>query len=109
MGDLTEEAIASAIAEHFVVRDGIAEATVEEVASVVWRLIEADRRGEAVSAQHAAKAERLMVAAKNYRRSANDPDAAGSAIRAGWARHADALMAEAQVEASLANAKRGLR
>lgn len=58
------------------------------------------------SAQHAANAERLLAVAQRHQRSAADPDAAGPVIRAGWARMADQLMAEAQIHATLAVAKK---
>jgi hypothetical protein len=58
------------------------------------------------SVEHAKKAERLLESAQRHQRSAADSDAAGSDILAGWARMADQLMAEAQVHATLALAKK---
>lgn len=56
------------------------------------------------ASEHAAEAEKLLKKSRGYRRSAGDPDAAGSAIREGWARQADQFLAEAQVHAALAAA-----
>jgi regulator of protease activity HflC (stomatin/prohibitin superfamily) len=58
------------------------------------------------SAEHVKKAEELMLLARGYRKGAIDPDAGGSDLRADWTRRADQLMAEAQVHATLALAKR---
>jgi hypothetical protein len=70
-----------------------------------WK--KANRSEEDVAELHAKRAKQLMASARGWQIAANDPDAAGSDIRAGWADHAARLMAEAQVEASLAAAKRG--
>jgi hypothetical protein len=58
------------------------------------------------SAQHAAQAEKLMASAKAHQRSAANPDAGGPVLRAEWAQRANQLMAEAQVHATLALAKK---
>lgn len=55
---------------------------------------------------HAKKAEELMARALSYQHASKQPDAAGSAIRKGWSKQAKALMAEADVHANLAVAKR---
>ena len=51
--------------------------------------------------QHRAKSEKLLKLSRGYRSSAGDRNAAGSAIRAGWAKQADVFLAEAQLHATL--------
>lgn len=55
-----------------------------------------------MSETHAQAAERLLARSRTLRAASADPDAAGSGLRKGWRRSADALMAEAQVHAALA-------
>lgn len=58
------------------------------------------------AAQHAAESERLLKKSRVYRITANNPDSGGPILREGWRRQADQFLAEAQVHATLAAAKR---
>lgn len=69
------------------------------------RMREVRAVSELTAAEHAVKAEKLLARSRAYRRSAYDPDAAGSSIREGWARWADQFLSEANVHAALAVAK----
>ena len=55
----------------------------------------------ATETDHRVMAESLLKRSRQLRAASHQPDAAGSAIRTGWAKQADVLLAEAQVEAAL--------